>query len=242
VEAAGFDVLVEDVAEDGLPPVADADAAPVEDPAEADADPADGVEAEDVPGFEEVDEEAVLLSAVLPSLGEVFEAGEEEAPEAAPEVEEEDAGFAVPALAEEEDDEEAPLAGLSEGADDAPVVPGFEPLAADVGAVEVLLSSELSGFVPTFSAFRSMVTGRLEDPPEEDVLSLSGFSEDPEPFPPDEEDAPPEDFLSVAICSPPDPQGLKTFTIHTSLRSGTARPRLFRAAKHGLSRIRLTLR
>jgi len=58
------------------------------------------------------------------------------------------------------------------------------------------------GLVSFFSAVRSMVTGRLPPPAEEALLP--GLSLAPEPLPPDE-DVPPEDFLSVAISSPPEP-------------------------------------
>lgn len=72
---------------------------------------------------------------------------------------------------------------------------------------------ELPGFSFTFSALRSIVTGRFApDPVAVDGLSvLPGLSAEPDPLPPDE-DAPPEDLLSVAICSPPEPSG---HTIHT---------------------------
>lgn len=56
------------------------------------------------------------------------------------------------------------------------------------------------GFAALFSAVRSMVTGRLDVPEDED--GLSGL---PEVSLPPEEDVPSEDFLSVAICTPPGP-------------------------------------
>lgn len=74
-----------------------------------------------------------------------------------------------------------------------PVEPGLDVLEDAL----VLLDVE-----PTFSAVRSMVTGRLPAPAEEALLP--GLSPVPEPLPPDE-DVPPEDFLSVAISSPPEP-------------------------------------
>ncbi|MBN9673994.1 hypothetical protein [Roseibium aggregatum] len=218
VEPTGFAALVEDVDDDGLLLVAD-------------AEPADEVEVEDIPGVDEALLllstdllSAVLFTEVLVSDGEIFG------------VVEEAEDFAAPAPVEAEAAVPAALP------DDAPDVSGFVPLAEDVDPVELLSSVALPGLASTFSAFRSMVTGRLEEPAVEDDLPVSGLSESPGPLPPAEDDAPPEDFLSVAICSPPGPQGLKTFTIHASLRSGTARQRLFRAAKHGLPRIGLTLR
>jgi hypothetical protein len=59
------------------------------------------------------------------------------------------------------------------------------------------------GLAPTFSAVRSIVTGRLLLP-EEDAVLLPGLSLPPVPLPPDE-DVPPGDFLSVVISSPPEP-------------------------------------
>lgn len=72
---------------------------------------------------------------------------------------------------------------------------------------------ELPGFSFTFSAFRSIVTGRLEPALEalDGFAPLAGLSEEPLPLPP-EEDVPPEDFLSVAICSPPEPSGHSLYT------------------------------
>jgi hypothetical protein len=97
---------------------------------------------------------------------------------------------------------------------DADVLPAFAPvLPEDVPAVEELLPEPwlpdadepvavlpdvpvAPGLESTFSAVRSMVTGRfgglLEDEPE----PLPGLSE--APLPP-EEDVPPGDFLSVVI-------------------------------------------
>ncbi|MCK7612478.1 hypothetical protein [Roseibium sediminicola] len=74
-----------------------------------------------------------------------------------------------------------------------PAEPGLEVLE------DALVPLELE---PIFSAVRSMVTGRLPAPAEEALLP--GLSPAPEPLPPDE-DVPPEDFLSVAISSPPEP-------------------------------------
>ncbi|MEE4012787.1 hypothetical protein V1T76_12030 [Roseibium sp. FZY0029] len=59
------------------------------------------------------------------------------------------------------------------------------------------------GLAPTFSAVRSIVTGRLP-PPEEDVVLLPGLSL-PLALPLPDEDVPPGDFLSVVISSPPEP-------------------------------------
>lgn len=79
--------------------------------------------------------------------------------------------------------------------------------------VDALEAPGLPGFSSTFSAFRSIVTGRLEPVPEPlaGVVPLPGLSEAPLPFPP-EEDVPPEDFLSVAIYSPPEPSGHLLYT------------------------------
>ncbi len=60
------------------------------------------------------------------------------------------------------------------------------------------------GLLAAFSAVRSIVTGRLPEPDVEEAALLPGLSEAPDPLPPDE-DVPPEDFLSVAISSPPEP-------------------------------------
>lgn len=89
-------------------------------------------------------------------------------------------------------DAAAPVLGIPEVDDPVPVLPGFSF---------------------TFSALRSIVTGRFAPAPEPvDGLSpVPGLSAEPDPLPPDE-DAPPEDLLSVAIRSPPEPSG---HTIHT---------------------------
>ncbi len=93
---------------------------------------------------------------------------------------------------------DAVLALLEAGLLSAPAPPGLAPPA------EVLEGEpEIPGLSPTFSAVRSMVTGRLDEPLEV-VELLPDLSEDPAPLPP-EEDVPPEDFLSVAISSPPEP-------------------------------------
>lgn len=90
------------------------------------------------------------------------------------------------------DDAVAPVLGMPDDGAPAPALPAFSF---------------------TFSALRSIVTGRFAPAPDAvDGLSpLPGLSAEPDPLPPDE-DAPPEDFLSVAICSPPEPSG---HTIHT---------------------------
>ncbi|MCV0426150.1 MAG: hypothetical protein K5905_11805 [Roseibium sp.] len=111
-------------------------------------------------------------------------------------VDDEDAGDAEPLRAELEPGVLL-LAVLS-------IPTGLEPL--DLASADALspdfgtldLDDALSGFAPTFSAFKSMVTGRLAVPDEEDVVLLPGLSDEPDPLPPDE-DAPPEDLLSVAI-------------------------------------------
>ena len=77
-----------------------------------------------------------------------------------------------------------------------PVVALVVELVPEAGFVSVRLA-------PTFSAVRSIVTGRLLLP-EEDAVLLPGLSLPPVPLPPDE-DVPPGDFLSVVISSPPEP-------------------------------------
>lgn len=77
-----------------------------------------------------------------------------------------------------------------------PVVALVVELVPEAGFVSV-------GLAPTFSAVRSIVTGRLLLP-EEDAVLLPGLSLPPVPLPPDE-DVPPGDFLSVVISSPPEP-------------------------------------
>jgi len=108
--------------------------------------------------------------------------------------------------------------------------------------VAALADGVLPGLSATFSAFRSIVTGRL-DPAAVDGLSLlPGLSEEPEPVPP-EEDVPPEDFLSVAICSPPEPILSGFFhSLYTPLGEAVPpRSSLLRAAKQRLHLIWLTL-
>jgi len=85
-----------------------------------------------------------------------------------------------------------------EAGPEVPALPGFvEPVELSLEAAPDL--------APTFSAVRSMVTGRF-DGLLEDADELPGLSDDPDPLPlPLEEDVPPEDFLSVAISSPPEP-------------------------------------
>lgn len=211
---AGFEAVAEDVelpdpAEDGVAELAGREVDPAAcDLPSVEAEPA---LAELPPAAEELEDEDVPEPGTLelPVFG------------ASP-------GFAVPEELEAPD--EAGPAGL----DALPVeLPGELPaelpeeLPAEALPVEELPVEEpaadaapLPGLASTFSAFRSMVTGRLDAAVPEAVLLLSGFSEDPLPFPP-EEDVPPDDLLSVAIYSPPDPSGPKTFTIHASLRSGT---------------------
>ncbi|PVB61524.1 hypothetical protein DCO57_11850 [Labrenzia sp. 011] len=99
------------------------------------------------------------------------------------------------------------------------------------------------GFGLTFSAARSIVTGRLDAPGDADVVSgLPG-----DPLPP-EEDVPPEDFLSVVICTSPEPAPAPEPSaprplLYTPLCEAVLpRQRLFRAAIEGLPRIWLTLR
>ncbi|TYC53454.1 hypothetical protein FMN50_15235 [Rhodobacterales bacterium] len=152
-------------------------------------------------------------------------------------VAEEDPGVAgallpVPELEPDEADLELPPARESpeeaEGAEEVgpeeedPVDADDDEPDEDAEGVDVVADADVPPLLAsTFSAFRSIVTGRLDAPAAEDALLASGLSDGPLPLPP-EEDAPPEDLLSVAIYSPPDHSGPKTFTIHTSLRSGTA--------------------
>lgn len=87
-----------------------------------------------------------------------------------------------------------------------------EPEDADVGLVSYLRADDADAvadalsappvFSATFSAVRSIVTGRF-DPDAGEALA-AGLSEDPAPLLPDGF-APSGDFLSDAIFSPPDP-------------------------------------
>ena len=82
-------------------------------------------------------------------------------------------------------------------------LPADEP-PEDVPVAEALGVEPLAPcLASTFSAVRSMVTGRFDALPD-DAEELPGLSVDPDPLPL-EEDVPPEDFLSVAISSPPEP-------------------------------------
>lgn len=165
---------------DGLAPpaVAEEDVDVFADPVELDPEPveADGLpEADEPVDLEAVEEDApavVLVADVL--LPEVDEDENEEGEE----------GLLVP--------EDA--CGL-----DASDLPSVEAEPPDFGTLALEADDvPLPAFASTFSAFRSIVTGRLDVPEEEDALLLSGLSDDPGPFPPEEE-FPPEDFLSVAI-------------------------------------------
>ena len=108
----------------------------------------------------------------------------------------------------EPDDVDAPGRDVPELPVDELLVELVDGLAEDV--VEELVEAgdgeDPACFASTFSAVRSIVTGRLDAPVVAD--GLSGLPEDP--LPP-EEDVPPEDFLSVAICSPPEPCKLQVF-------------------------------
>ncbi|MHA7776226.1 hypothetical protein [Roseibium sp. M-1] len=79
-----------------------------------------------------------------------------------------------------------------------------EPELPEAVEPEVVLPAvpAASDLASTFSAVRSMVTGRFGGVPEDELDPLPGLSE--APLPP-EEDVPPGDFLSVVISSPPDP-------------------------------------
>lgn len=85
----------------------------------------------------------------------------------------------------------------------APAVVPPDPVVALVVELEPEVGFVSVGLAPTFSAVRSIVTGRLLLP-EEDAVLLPGLSLPPVPLPPDE-DVPPGDFLSVVISSPPEP-------------------------------------
>ncbi|GAA0786163.1 hypothetical protein [Roseibium denhamense] len=111
-----------------------------------------------------------------------------------------------------------------------------------VGEADVLLDPgpvDPAPLSPTFSAVRSIVTGFL--PPlagveDEDAPGLSF-----EPVPPGEP-VPPEDLLSDAICSPPEPLLVPRHSLYTPLRRAVpSRRRELRAAKERLPRNRLTL-
>ncbi|TYC69973.1 hypothetical protein FMN63_08625 [Stappia sp. BW2] len=117
----------------------------------------------------------------------------------------------LPELPALPDDEVLPVEDGLPDAEVLPVTPGLEAPA------DVLLDADpddtpeagfVSGFVsaclaPTFSAVRSIVTGRLPLPEEDGVL-LPGLSL-PLALPLPDEDVPPGDFLSVVISSPPEP-------------------------------------
>ncbi|MES0812920.1 hypothetical protein ABLO27_25730 [Roseibium sp. SCPC15] len=169
VEPAGF-----------VPPaVVEEDAEAFVEPAEPDPDPveADGLpEADDPAGLEAVDEDAPEVAPLAEGL--------------VPDVDE----------AVEEEGEEDLLVPVDACDFVSPGFPSVEAVLPDFGTL--VLEDEavvpLPLFASIFSAFRSMVTGLLGVPVEEGVLLLSGLSDDPGPLPPEEE-APPEDFLSVAI-------------------------------------------
>ncbi|WP_298985369.1 hypothetical protein [uncultured Roseibium sp.] len=112
------------------------------------------------------------------------------------------------------DDAEDAYLAAEGAAPDGPLPPVLEPvvgvlLAAPVFGGVAVLPADLAS---TFSAFRSMVTGRFELAedalalPDEDLAApLSPEAPSPlDPLPP-EEDVPSEDFLSVAISFPPEP-------------------------------------
>lgn len=79
---------------------------------------------------------------------------------------------------------------------------GFLPGVAALPVLGVLLDAgpapDVPGFSFTFSAVRSIVTGRLAPALVEGFAPLPGLSVGPDPLP-SEEDVPPEDFLSVVI-------------------------------------------
>ncbi|WP_415715188.1 hypothetical protein [Roseibium sp.] len=164
---------------------------------------------EEEPGLVVVDVELVLALALVPVLpAPAVDDDGLEVEDDVPGRDElyDDVGFVsalsvfvpVPAFDPKEDDVEDPVA---------PVLGTPEADLPSVDALPVLPA--------TFSAVRSMVTGRLEPVCEEVGEVLPDLSPGPFPSPP-EEDVPPEDFLSVAIYSPPEPAGSKMFTIHAS--------------------------
>ena len=169
VGADAFDAVPEPVEEPALPAAADADA--------ADFGAAD---------FDAPDDVALEESGLLPEVEVVDLVDDEEA---------EGDVVLLRALLEPED-VPAPVGLLAPPGLNPDVLVSADALLPDFGTLDEAGLSP--GFAPTFSAFRSMVTGRLDVPDEEDVLLLSGLSDEPDPLPPDEE-VPPEDLLSVAI-------------------------------------------
>ncbi len=172
----------------------------------------------------EVDEELAgppVLAAVLPAADADADAGlealvedavpEEVAPEEVAEeladadleadAVEEGVADGLRAVPEEADGVALLLAGL-EALEVALLAAGSEVAGLLDGLAEdASLEVEAPGFSPIFSAFRSIVTGRLDDVEDEEGV-LPGLPDVPLPL---EEDVPPEDLLSVAICSPPEP-------------------------------------
>lgn len=127
-----------------------------------------------------------------------------------------------------------------------PVPPGFA-VVDEVLPVEELLpvAPDAPGLPPTFSAVRSMVTGRFplaEDEELDDEDDAPGLSVGPDPLPaPPDEDAPPEGFLSVVISTPPEPKPVPRRSLYTPLCEAVLRrKRLLRSATERLPRIRLT--
>ena|GEM_PF-2438171 len=131
--------------------------------------------------LEELDEEVV--AEALPGRLDPWEDVVEELPP------EDGLPGVLPALVEEDPPVEDPLPEVEppEGLEPEDALPGV---------------SVVPGLAPTFSAVRSIVTGRLGGAPEDDAGPLPGLSE--APLPPEEE-VPPGDFLSVVISSPPAP-------------------------------------
>jgi len=159
-----------------------------------------------LPVFPGVVEDVVLLSADLPDAADDVVEEPEDVPE--PVVLPDDPPDRVWPV---ETEPELPPRVVPELADEAPpeLLPALLPVAELPCPPEEEPGLEVPDDVlpgvddePTFSAVRSMVTGRLPDPAEDALLP--GLSPAPEPLPPDE-DVPPEDFLSVAISSPPEP-------------------------------------
>ncbi len=141
--------------------------------------------------------------------------------------------------------EDDPEGGTDVPPEEEGVLPGRAVLVELVEPVDEAPVDEAgdAGFELTFSAARSIVTGRLEEP--EDAEGVSGLPDDP--LPP-EEDVPPEDLLSVVICTSPEPApapepSAPRPSLYTPLCEAVPpRQRLFRAAIEGLPRIWLTLR
>ncbi len=168
---------------------------------------------------------------VFPAAGSGFAAPAGAVVPEEPPVEVADAGFdaedgeavEVP-FAEEKEDEEVEEAEVEEegvaallrapageAVEEVLLPAGLEPGSVDPGLPEAPVEEALAeeepagvaapGFASTFSAVRSMVTGRFDDVEDEGGVAPC-LSDAP---------LPPEDLLSVAICSPPEPCRFRAF-------------------------------